>query len=84
MPDIPISLENDFNFLVGTYNNLDVLVHQPHAPTSGEGIYSMSISRHGDITQLQVTESLNSAVLIPHIVESGLSWLDEFRNVLTS
>lgn len=61
-----LRLEKDHDFLVGTYSNLDVLAHQPHAPTSGEGIYSLSISKEGEISQKHITASLNPAVLIPH------------------
>ena len=66
MTDTSISLKQDYKFLVGTYSNLDVLAHQPYAPTSGKGIYSMSISRNGEVTQRASKESLNPAVLIPH------------------
>jgi len=66
MTNVAINLAKPFNFLVGTYSNLDVLAHQPHAPTSGDGIYSMSISKNGELVQNGSTESLNPAVLIPH------------------
>jgi len=63
---VSVNLDQEHHFLVGTYSNLDVLAHQPHAPTSGEGIYSMSISKDGQLTQTSVTDCLNPAVLIPH------------------
>jgi len=61
-----ISLDHDYNFLVGTYTDLDALAHQPHAPTSGKGIYSLKISKNGDISETSVSDILNPAVLIPH------------------
>ena len=61
-----IQLDNEFSFLVGTYSNLDVLAHQPYAPTSGRGIYSMRISASGELSEQHATDALNPAVLIPH------------------
>ncbi len=61
-----ISLASEYNLLVGTYSNLDVLAHQPHAPSSGDGIYSLFISKDGELSQSAVTECLNPAVIIPH------------------
>ncbi len=61
-----IQLERDYNFLVGTYTDLDALAHQPYAPTSGKGIYSLNISKSGELSELGVTDILNPAVLIPH------------------
>lgn len=61
-----IKLDNDYTFLVGTYTDLDALAHQPHAPTSGEGIYTLKISADGSLSQQHVTNALNPAVLIPH------------------
>jgi len=61
-----ISLDNDYSFLVGTYTDLDALAHQPHAPTSGKGIYTLTISKSGEVTEQAVTDILNPAVLIPH------------------
>ena len=63
---VSLNLDSDYNFLVGTYSNLDVLAHQPHAPSSGAGIYSVAITKGGVLTQADVTECLNPAVLIPH------------------
>ena len=61
-----ITLEQDYTFLVGTYTDLDALAHQPYAPTSGAGIYTLNISRDGTLSEHQVTDALNPAVLIPH------------------
>ncbi|MBX2883023.1 MAG: lactonase family protein [Granulosicoccus sp.] len=62
-----IQLESDYTFLVGSYTDLDVLAHQPHAPTSGQGIYTLGISRDGELSEQAVTDVLNPAVLIPHV-----------------
>jgi len=64
MPDI--KLDRDYTFLVGTYTDLDALAHQPHAPTSGEGIHTLTIDRDGKLDNIRTTSSLNPAVLIPH------------------
>ena len=61
-----IKLDREFSFLVGTYTDLDALAHQPYAPTSGKGIYNLTISESGELTEKGVTEILNPAVLIPH------------------
>lgn len=61
-----LKLERDYNFLVGTYTDLDALAHQPYAPTSGAGIYTLNIATDGTLSQRQTTEALNPAVLIPH------------------
>ncbi|MEM7259293.1 MAG: beta-propeller fold lactonase family protein, partial [Pseudomonadota bacterium] len=61
-----IKLDSDYTFLVGTYTDLDALAHQPHAPTSGDGIYTLNISADGKLSQQAVTDALNPAVLIPH------------------
>ncbi len=61
-----IQLDNDYTFLVGTYTDLDALAHQPYAPTSGKGIYTLEINRSGDLSEKAVTDILNPAVLIPH------------------
>lgn len=66
MSDSSISLDQDYNFLVGTYTNLDVLAHQPYAPTSGSGIYTLRINKDGELSEDGVTDALNPAVLIPH------------------
>lgn len=62
----PIQLNNDYTFLVGTYTDLDALAHQPKAPESGKGIYSLTISKNGQLTEQTVNDILNPAVLIPH------------------
>ncbi len=61
-----ISLDQDYNFLVGTYTNLDVLAHQPYAPTSGSGVYTLKIAQNGELSESGVTDALNPAVLIQH------------------
>lgn len=61
-----INLSQDFKFIVGTYTDLDALAHQPHAPTSGEGIYGLTLSSDGNVVEREVTRALNPAVLIPH------------------
>ncbi len=61
-----IKLDKDFTFLVGTYTDLDALAHQPYAPTSGKGIYTLTIAENGELSQSGVTDILNPAVLIPH------------------
>jgi len=61
-----IKLDKEFTFLVGTYTDLDALAHQPYAPTSGKGIYTLSISESGELSEKGVTDILNPAVLIPH------------------
>jgi len=61
-----ITLDDDYSFLVGTYTDLDALAHQPYAPTSGKGIYTLNISKNGELSERSVKEILNPAVLIPH------------------
>ena len=61
-----ISLDSDYNLLVGTYTDLDALAHQPYAPTSGKGIYELTLRRNGELVERTVTKALNPAVLIPH------------------
>lgn len=61
-----IQLDSDYHFLVGTYTDLDALAHQPYAPTSGKGIYTLKISKDGELSETAVTDILNPAVLIPH------------------
>jgi len=61
-----IKLDNDYPFLVGTYTDLDALAHQPQAPTSGKGIYSLTIGKDGSLSEQSVIDILNPAVLIPH------------------
>ena len=59
-------LDKDYSLLVGSYSDMDVLAHQPHAPISGEGIYEMTLSRNGKLSLNGTTPALNPAVLIPH------------------
>jgi len=66
MSNPTISLQQDFPMLIGTYTDLDALAHQPHAPTSGAGIYGLTIKQNGDLVETSKTEALNPAVLIPH------------------
>lgn len=66
MTQTSIKLDSDYTFLVGTYTDLDVLAHQPYAPTSGKGIHTLTISKSGEINEKCTTDSLNPAVLIPH------------------
>jgi len=61
-----LELDNDYDLLVGTYTDLDALAHQPYAPTSGEGVYTLRLKKDGSLTQKTVTDVLNPAVLIPH------------------
>ncbi len=61
-----IQLDNDYTFLAGTYTDLDALAHQPYAPDSGKGIYTLSISKDGKLSEQGVTDILNPAVIIPH------------------
>jgi len=48
------NLDQDYSFFVATYMDLDALAHQPYAPTSGQGVYTLEILRHGDIRELRV------------------------------
>jgi 6-phosphogluconolactonase len=61
-----MKLDSDYTFFVGTYTDLDALAHQPYAPTSGAGVYTLNIAQDGSISDAGVTEVLNPAVLIPH------------------
>lgn len=61
-----IELEKNYTFLVGTYTDLDALAHQPYAPTSGDGVYTLTIDQQGKLQTKTTTEALNPAVLIPH------------------
>jgi len=61
-----ISLDQDYTFFIGTYSDIDVLAHQPYAPTEGKGIHTATISKNGKITEGVANEVLNPAVLIPH------------------
>jgi len=67
-----IKLDNDCTLLVGTYTDLDALAHQPHAPTSGRGIYGLSLATDGKLEEREITDALNPAVLIPHSSEPVL------------
>lgn len=62
-----LELDQEYHLLVGTYTDLDALAHQPHAPTSGEGIYGLTLSKDGALSEREITPSLNPAVLIPHV-----------------
>jgi len=66
MSNPTISLQHDYPMLIGTYTDLDALAHQPHAPTSGVGIYGLTIKQNGELVETSKTEALNPAVLIPH------------------
>lgn len=59
-------LDTDYTLLVGTYSELDALAHQPYAPVPGKGIYTLKLDRSGKLTEIDTTETLNPAVLIPH------------------
>ncbi len=61
-----INLDQDYTFYIGTYSDMDVLAHQPHAPSEGEGIHIATLSRDGKIVETSATKVLNPAVLIPH------------------
>lgn len=58
-------IDRSYRLLVGTYSEQDVLAHQPHSPTPGAGIYSMTLSPDGTLSLDATTEVLNPAVLIP-------------------
>lgn len=64
--DNTISLDQDYTFFIGTYSDIDVLAHQPYAPTEGDGIHTATISKNGQITKGVSNAVLNPAVLIPH------------------
>ena len=61
-----LSLDTEYKLLVGTYSDLDALAHQPHAPSAGVGIYGLTLSRDGQLSEREQIETLNPAVLIPH------------------
>lgn len=61
-----ITLDKDYPFIVGTYTDLDALAHQPHAPTSGKGIYGLTLTTEGTLVEREIVNALNPAVLIPH------------------
>lgn len=64
--DAKILLEKDYTFFIGTYSDIDVLAHQPYAPTEGNGIHTATISKDGKISEGPSNAVLNPAVLIPH------------------
>ncbi|MFK7995020.1 MAG: lactonase family protein [Granulosicoccus sp.] len=66
MTTAKIALEQDYALIIGTYTDLDALAHQPYAPTSGKGIYGLTLSGDGKLIEREVTDALNPAVLIPH------------------
>lgn len=66
MGQAKINLDQDYTFFVGTYTDLDALAHQPYAPTSGDGVYRISITKQGEFRDIGSTPVLNPAVLIPH------------------
>lgn len=61
-----IALDQDYTFYIGTYSDLDVLAHQPYAPTTGEGIHIAKMDKQGHIAEVDAKSVLNPAVLIPH------------------
>ena len=61
-----IALDQDYTFYIGTYSDIDVLAHQPYAPTEGKGLHTAKMSKDGTINEGSATEVLNPAVLIPH------------------
>lgn len=61
-----ISLDTEYKLLVGSYSDLDALAHQPHAPTAGAGIYGLTLSSDGQLSEREQIKTLNPAVLIPH------------------
>lgn len=66
MTTAKIALEKDYTLIIGTYTDLDALAHQPHAPTSGKGLYGLTLTRDGKLVEREVIDALNPAVLIPH------------------
>ena len=61
-----IALDQDYTFYIGTYSDIDVLAHQPYAPTEGDGIHIAKMSRDGSVEEVSSQLILNPAVLIPH------------------
>ncbi|MEM9678296.1 MAG: beta-propeller fold lactonase family protein, partial [Pseudomonadota bacterium] len=59
-------LDNDYTFYVGTYSDIDVLAHQPHAPNEGRGIHIATLKADGSVVENTAAPVLNPAVLIPH------------------
>ncbi len=66
MSSASIALDTSYDLLVGTYTDLDALAHQPYAPTSGKGIYGLTLTPSGDLLEREILDALNPAVLIPH------------------
>ncbi len=66
MSSASIALDTSYDLLVGTYTDLDALAHQPYAPTSGKGIYGLTLTPNGDLLEREILDALNPAVLIPH------------------
>ena len=66
MAGTKLALDKDYALIVGTYTDLDALAHQPYAPTSGKGIYGLTLTTDGTLVEREVVDALNPAVLIPH------------------
>lgn len=66
MTPTKIALDRDYPLIVGTYTDLDVLAHQPYAPTAGKGIYGLTLTKDGQLVEREVLDAVNPAVLIPH------------------
>lgn len=66
MSSASIALDTSYDLLVGTYTDLDALAHQPYAPTSGKGIYGLTLTPTGELIEREIQDALNPAVLIPH------------------
>ncbi|MFK8081270.1 MAG: lactonase family protein [Granulosicoccus sp.] len=66
MTTATITLEKEYALVIGTYTDLDALAHQPYAPTSGKGIYGLTLTQDGNLVEREVVDALNPAVLIPH------------------
>ena len=66
MSSASIALDTSYDLLVGTYTDLDALAHQPYAPTSGKGIYGLTLTPNGELIEREILDALNPAVLIPH------------------
>lgn len=67
MSSVSIELDTNYKLLVGTYTDLDALAHQPYAPTSGKGIYGLTLTNDGQLVEREVLSAVNPAVLIPHV-----------------
>ncbi len=61
-----LALDQDYTFYVGTYSDMDVLAHQPYAPTEGQGIHIVTLKADGTVVENDAKPILNPAVLIPH------------------